>query len=460
MSRSIMRPVVIAALAITGLLVLITVIGSDSGRTVSFVVPAATNLVEGNRVEAAAGEVGVVSGIEPVDRGRAARVTMRIDDDAVWPLRRDTRAEVRQGGTVSFSNRYILLTPGSGSAPAIQDGGELPPANVRIPVEVDTVISKLDPPVQRDLARLISSGAGFAELAGPDLRNALRVAPMPLESAAGLLSDLARNEDRLTQLVTSTGSVVDAVDRSTPDVRVVLDGLAGTLDAVADEQDELGQTLARLPAALRQTRSILDTADVTLREAADLTDDLAPGVTELRRIATPLSRVLDSLREVTPAARRTLDAVGRTRAVSSALDSVADVTPRLESIGRKGAKELSCVRPYAPELVAFGSTWGDWMSPVDSRDHVVRAQVQNFLPANYNSSPNTPAELAKAFPGLEYGFPRPPGTIAGQPWFLPECGAGPDALDPTKDREGIRGPSTKQILPGLGKLPARNGGSK
>jgi len=183
-------------------------------------------------------------------------------------------------------------------------------------------------------------------------------------------------------------------------------------------------------------------------------------VTQLERIARPLSGVLSALRDVTPAARRTLDSVGRTRSLSSALDSLADVTPRLGSIGRKATEELKCLRPYAPELVAFGSTWGDWMSPVDGRDHVVRAQVQNFLPANYNSSPNTPAEIVKAFPGIEYGFPRPPGTIAGQPWFLPECGAGPDALDPSKDREGANPPERREILPGLGALPAGRGGAR
>ena len=26
--------------------------------------------------------------------------------------------------------------------------------------------------------------------------------------------------------------------------------------------------------------------------------------------------------------------------------------------------------------------------------------------------------------GLAYGFPRPPGTNAGHPWFLPQCGVG------------------------------------
>jgi hypothetical protein len=36
---------------------------------------------------------------------------------------------------------------------------------------------------------------------------------------------------------------------------------------------------------------------------------------------------------------------------------------------------------------------------------------------------------------LHYAMPRPPGLNAGQPWFQPQCGAGPDALDPAKDPE-------------------------
>ena len=32
-------------------------------------------------------------------------------------------------------------------------------------------------------------------------------------------------------------------------------------------------------------------------------------------------------------------------------------------------------------------------------------------------------------------MPRPPGETSGQPWFQPQCGAGPEALDPAQDQE-------------------------
>jgi hypothetical protein len=57
------------------------------------------------------------------------------------------------------------------------------------------------------------------------------------------------------------------------------------------------------------------------------------------------------------------------------------------------------------------------------------------LPAPVNTSTATSGDIAKQFPGLRYAFPRPPGYNAGQSWFLPECGAGPEALDASKDPE-------------------------
>jgi hypothetical protein len=40
--------------------------------------------------------------------------------------------------------------------------------------------------------------------------------------------------------------------------------------------------------------------------------------------------------------------------------------------------------------------------------------------------------------GKQYAEPRPPGLSVGQPWFLPQCGAGPNALNPGADPESHR----------------------
>jgi hypothetical protein len=37
--------------------------------------------------------------------------------------------------------------------------------------------------------------------------------------------------------------------------------------------------------------------------------------------------------------------------------------------------------------------------------------------------------------GKGYAEPRPPGLSVGQPWFQPQCGAGPNSLSPAYDPE-------------------------
>jgi hypothetical protein len=36
---------------------------------------------------------------------------------------------------------------------------------------------------------------------------------------------------------------------------------------------------------------------------------------------------------------------------------------------------------------------------------------------------------------MQYAFPIPPGHLAGQPWFQPQCGIGPEVYDADKDPE-------------------------
>src|SRR5436309_14362885 len=111
------RLVVISAVG-AGLLVLLLLVlgGGGSGHKFSAIVPSAANLVAGDKINAGGKNIGAVSDVQPVDRGRAARITMRIDDGDYWPLARDSKIEVRLGGTASFAMQYLLLTRGTDTA--------------------------------------------------------------------------------------------------------------------------------------------------------------------------------------------------------------------------------------------------------------------------------------------------------------------------------------------------------
>jgi len=411
---------------------------APTGGRLSIVVADATNVVPGARIRLGGTPVGEVASITAVERGRAARLVLRLDG-AAWPVRRGTRLLLRWGGTANYGDRYLRLVPGPAGGPAYRDGDELPRAALATPVEFDQLLGTFDPALRRDLRRAIDHAGPALRRARRPLAGSLRRAPEALDAATGVLGDLAADQRALDLLLRTGARTLAAVDRARPGVREVLGGLGTTLSATGSRSRELERTIERLPATLGGLRRTLATADPTLTEAGTLARRLRPGVAELRRIATPLNRVLATVVDVAPDLQETLATAGdATKDLDPLLERVRTVAPQLTSIGRQATTELTCLRPYTPDVVAFFSNWGDFLSNDDGRDAFVRADVQLLLPAPTNLQSNTSGEAAKLFPGLRYAFPQPPGYNAGQPWFQPACGVGPDSVDPSKDREARR----------------------
>jgi phospholipid/cholesterol/gamma-HCH transport system substrate-binding protein len=443
------RVAVGALLAVLVAVIYLVFINNGGGHRFSTEVPAAVNLVGGSDLRSAAENIGKVTDVEPIDGGRAARIDMEIDDDDYWPLASDTTLNIRYGGTVSFSNRYIRVDPGENTDDPIPDGGELSPANVTSPVEVDTLVSYFNADVRKDFKELIGHTAGMLERGSGDLNKLLGVAPPITEGASSVFADLSANEQAFTTLIRSTSDVVTAVDRSNPDLRTLLGGAAQTFSAIAGESETLKKALDELPSGLANNEVAIAKADVTLQKLDSLVDKLGPGVHELNRIVSPLRSTLGSLRAISPDAAATLNTLGTNSPdIYGLLDQVHAVSPRIESIAKQATTEIGCVRPYAPEIYATGSGWGDYISYFDGKDNYLHAQVMQFLPHGPNSNPLTPAQALQLYPGVTYQFPAPPGYIANQPWFQPQCGVTPDVLDPTKDPE-IRHPDSASDPPPL-----------
>ena len=83
------------------------------------------------------------------------------------------------------------------------------------------------------------------------------------------------------------------------------------------------------------------------------------------------------------------------------------------------------------------STWAGYNKNFDNGGHYARTfplQVNPLLPTG---TPMNSQQIIGLLGGtLKYAMPRPPGLNAGDPWFQPECGAGPESLDVSKDPEG------------------------
>ena len=109
--------------------------------------------------------------------------------------------------------------------------------------------------------------------------------------------------------------------------------------------------------------------------------------------------------------------------------------PHLGSVLGQLAPMVACVRPYAPEIAGQMTDWTGFNGSYDDRAHYSRTAQQKppFAPGTSMTSEQIVNDTFRN--KIFYAMPRPPGLGAGQPWLIPECGAGRDALDPSKDPE-------------------------
>jgi ABC-type transporter Mla subunit MlaD len=426
----------IAILVTAALAVAVIVAGRGSGGHRVFVtVREATDAIAGQDVRSAGENVGSIAAIEPVDRGRAVRLTLELGDRA-WPLPQGTRFALRWGGTISYSNRFVALTRPAHPRAMLRDGATIPSRDFATPVEVDQLVGTFTRPVRRGLKAFLRRGGVTFATARPQLRRALDAAPPAVGQADFVLRDLDSDQRSLDALVRSSARVTAAVRSADPGLGALVSGAATTFDAAAGQAVALKATLSRAPQTFAAARSTLARASRTLTAAAQLTDHLAPGVVALRRIAHPLDDVLGTVVDVGPDVRETLAVAGRsTSDLDPLLAKATALSPQIGSIAHQSVTQLRCIRPYTPDIISFFTNWGDFLSATDGKDKYLRASVESFMPGGHNAQTGDSAQAAQQYPGLRYAFPRPPGYNAGQPWFLPECGAGRDALDPSKDPE-------------------------
>lgn len=418
------------------LLVAFVVLTSGGSHRVSAMFPSASNFVPGLDVRAAGIKVGKVGEIHR--EGKGVRMELEIADDSVWPLPRGTRVTQRFGGSIGYVSRYVELKPGPEDAPPLPDGGLIPASDTVAPAEIDEALQTFDTQTRRSLRALLARGGEGLDGAEDDLRRVLRRAPALTEEAGALLADLGADPDALDALVVSTDRVVEAADSSSPGVRSLVTGASNTFDAVALEAGNVQAALDRLPGTLRTTRAVLSHADSSLRSVNALAGDLQPSTREVRRLVEPAESTLARLVDVGPDARVTLATARRASPdINTLLARGVPVLNELRGIGRQAPKMLHCVRPYAPEAAGLVTDWAGWVKTVDEKDHLTRALV-SALPAPQGSPAVDSKDISDRVPGLVYAYPRPAGFNAGQPWFMPECSTGREALDPAKDPESAR----------------------
>lgn len=420
-------PVVVAVLIIA---VLLIGRGGGSSHTVHATFLAATNLVDGVRVTAAGVPVGKVTDIRL--RDGVVDVTLKITDEKIWPLRQGTRAAIRFGGTVSYANRYVALTPGPERAPVLADGARLPTTDTTTPVEFDQLFNTFNATTRAGLGKLIDTGSTTFGSRGEELRAGLDGAAPTYREVADVLSDLGDDPAALRSLVRSTADVAAQVRGRQAELERFVDAGGATFATVAQHARSTRATLSRLPGTLTAARTALTRVQPSLSRLRRLARSLQPGTAELRDAAGPLSEAVSTLRGAAPDLDSTLATLHRgapsiTRLLTTARPVLRKAKPALSHLNPM----LSCLRAYAPEVASFFPIWAAVTAHYDANGHYAPVGDQ-ALPFP-GASPMNAAQVKRAFPTLDYTFVRPPGYAAGEAWFLPQCGADPSGLDPNHD---------------------------
>ena len=318
--------------------------------------PDAATLAEEADVRISGINVGKVKGLE-LQKDPARTVATLAIEERYAPLPQDVRAMLRQ--KTLLGETYVELTPGSESAPDLQEGERLPMGQVAEAVELDEIFQALDRPTREafqewvgQLARSIDHGSG------EDLNAAFGNLAGFAESGADLMAVLDRRQEALGRLVRNTGVVFEAISRSGELDDLIRsshrlfgvtaardDALAEIFEVFPTFLTESQDTLARLQTFSRDTRPFVNDLKPVAR-------DLGPTVRDLGNLAPDLEDLFADLEVLIDVAPRTLPQAARfLRAAEPVMEGLHAFLPQLNPI-------LSFAYFRAPDLADFFTVGG------------------------------------------------------------------------------------------------------
>ncbi|HEX7301063.1 MAG TPA: MlaD family protein [Solirubrobacteraceae bacterium] len=455
--RSRPRVLAVAALVAATVVVAVLVLG---GRGGAYVVHArfqnAAQLVEGNLVQVSGVAIGKVADIE-LTRDGQADVRMAITDAGYRPLRRGTRAIIRQASLSGVANRYVdLQLPAADHQATIPSGGVIELSDTTTAVDLDQLFDTFDPETRKALSGLIRGYAASYGGKGDEANAGWAYLNPALAASSRLFTELDSDTPMLKRFVSASSRLMGDLAERRAELAGLVEHLATTTGALGRQRTALSDSIARLPDFMRRA----DTTFVNLRATLD---DLEPLVDESKPVAKKLRPFLAELRPLARDARPTLRDLSRLVRSSGPSNDLVELTRsavplRGAAVGptrrdgkqragafpgstdalRQATPELATARPYVPDLTG----WFDDFSHsglYDALGGASRAAIHLnlFAPADGVLEPLlTPAEQDQAFKDA---------TSVNQRWRCPgaiERGAlyKPTSSFPCDASEGPLGP--------------------
>ena len=426
-------------------------------------VPNAMEALPGERVLINGTDAGELTSANVTKTGQA-HLVLGIAN-RYWPLATDTRFEMRESGTIKYSDRYVEIFKGR-SAQNFANNGSIPANQFEVPVEYDQFFNIFNATTRQSLSHLFDeAGQTFAN-AVQAFQSTLPVAAGPLNQGAAIFGDLGYSQQALSTLVSSGASLTKAIATSNPGLQTLLDGAAGTFQSTAQESGAITQLINYGHRTNIGIGNILFHVTRTLPKVTAMAKLLNPGLTKADELASPFNGTLRELTSLEPAAVHTLNTVqSSTPAIDTVLSTArTQLLPQLQSDASQAATELDCIRPYTPDIMnlldGFAGFNGELNTATTPHLNAFHGLV-SLIPIPETESSGT-VQLHQLFPNLNVGY-HPPGTGWNQPWYQPQCGITPagntaagDSENGTFDPNGTKLWPYSSTTPTYSPLPTRD----
>lgn len=295
--------------------------------------PSAANLAVKADVRTGGVRVGQVDRVRVT--GKTAVAELSLDDGSAKVYR---NAEVELRYKSALNEGYVDLSPGGGPGrKPIPSGGELPLSRAQATVQVDEVLSTLDPSTRADLKRVLDGTAGGLRGRGDRLNLLLRASGNLVDSGDRTMSVLAGQHSQTAELIDHFGQVTAALGARSDALQLLARRARTAATAVATRDEQLKALFAQLPPTLDQLHA---TAGRLGRFSAQAT----PVFADLRQATSALVPVIQRLQPAAVAGRALVRELGP-------FDTAAKpLLARLGSFGRQGAGAMPGLDGFLRQL--------------------------------------------------------------------------------------------------------------
>jgi phospholipid/cholesterol/gamma-HCH transport system substrate-binding protein len=399
--------------ALIAALVLVSLIlfgGGGGGYKVKARFLNAGQLVKGNPVQVGGVPVGSVKGIKITSDGHA-EIELSIDGDHS-PLRRGTRAEIRQFSQSGLANRYVDLKLPPDTDDTIPDGGVIDTDSTVTQVDLDELYNTLDPETRRSLQGFFKHSADQWRGREREANVGFQYLNPALSTSSRLFNELTKDTPVLERFLVDSSQLVTALAERRDDLAGLIGNLNETTRALGSQKEALAESIGRLPPFMRRAnttfvdlRSTLDEVDPLVEASKPVAKRLQPFLSQARAFAADaeptvrdlsltirrkggsndLINLLHSfppLAEIATATKqRSYAPGGRTFSVGETRGAFQESVDAL----RGGAGEIGFARPYTTDFLGWFDDFSTTGGGFDALGATARGMV-SFAPVLHPDS--------------------------------------------------------------------------